>query len=504
MNKKIIIMICAVASIFLTNKVYALEDTFYPDNWIPDIFIRSEEGSFVQNQQARITRRSSDGMFVYCIEHGANIVAGIPYVGSEEQLVSELNISKETLDKIKAIAYYGYGYDNHTDDKWFAITQVLIWKTMYPNMDIYYTDTYRGNRITKFVDEENELINLVNNHFIKPSFDGITKTVKKDDTIVLIDNNNVLKDYEIVNNDMLKVKKVDNKLEITPISDETTTLKLQKKTNKYNRPMIIWKNSTAQDFAMTGDFDTIEVNINIKSYTTEVEINKTGEDIVIENNSYKYQNVQLSDVVFNVYADEDIYDNDNLKYKKDQLVTVVTTDKKGKAQISNLYYGRYKLIEKKTSLNNELLKEPIFFTLTDRNNYITLNVDNKLKRYSLEINKIDSKTNEIIPNTEFELYLEDGTLIYRGKTDDCGKIVLDDLFIGKYYIKEVKAGVGYKLSDNPIHFEITNDTSETVRITVTNELIENVPYTSKNDYSCSVFTSVFIVSLGYYVFKIKK
>ena len=282
-------MICAVASIFLTNKVYALEDTFYPDNWIPDIFIRSEEGSFVQNQQARITRRSSDGMFVYCIEHGANIVAGIPYVGSEEQLVSELNISKETLDKIKAIAYYGYGYDNHTDDKWFAITQVLIWKTMYPNMDIYYTDTYRGNRITKFVDEANELINLVNNHFIKPSFDGITKTVKKDDTIVLIDNNNVLKDYEIVNNDMLNVKKVDNKLEITPISDETTTLKLQKKTNKYNRPMIIWKNSTAQDFAMTGDFDTIEVNINIKSYTTEVEINKTGEDIVIENNSYKYQ-----------------------------------------------------------------------------------------------------------------------------------------------------------------------------------------------------------------------
>ena len=44
-------------------------------------------------------------------------------------------------ERISLLAYYGYGYEGHSDQKWYAITQVMIWRTTNPESDIYFTDT---------------------------------------------------------------------------------------------------------------------------------------------------------------------------------------------------------------------------------------------------------------------------------------------------------------------------------------------------------------------------
>ena len=41
--------------------------------------------------------------------------------------------------------------------KWYAITQVMIWRTTNPESDIYFTDTLNGNRISSYNDEMAEM-----------------------------------------------------------------------------------------------------------------------------------------------------------------------------------------------------------------------------------------------------------------------------------------------------------------------------------------------------------
>ena len=48
-------------------------------------------------------------------------------------------------------------------------------------------------------------------------------------------------------------------------------------------------------------------------------------------------------------------------------------------------------------------------------------------------------------------------LIYSGKTDENGKIVIDKLPIGKFYILEKEAPEGYELNTEKMWFEIRED-----------------------------------------------
>ena len=64
------------------------------------------------------------------------------------------------------IAHYGYGYPNHTDLKWYGVTQYLIWNELGLD-DLYFTDSYYGNRITAYTNEIDEMNSLINNHYNK-------------------------------------------------------------------------------------------------------------------------------------------------------------------------------------------------------------------------------------------------------------------------------------------------------------------------------------------------
>lgn len=114
---------------------------------------------------------------------------------------------------------------------------------------------------------------------------------------------------------------------------------------------------------------------------------------------------------------------------------------------------------------------------TNRRTYMTLL--NKPYRGTLEFYKVDAKTGKFLPNVLIEIYNEENKLIYKGMTDENGKIVVDNLAYGKYYIKEVKALKGYQLYQKPLYFEINKD-KEIVRVSMENEKIVKVPNTGKS------------------------
>ena len=154
------------------------------------------------------------------------------------QLASRINRSPEAIDKVKLIAYYGYGYGNHTSIEWYMATQVAIWQVTDP--DVYPT-VARGNltRTDRFDAKVNEIMNLVNNHTTHPSFDRQTVTMNVGDTITLRDTNGVLSNYyNSVQNENYTATISGNDLILTAKRAYTGTINLDTKEN--TNPPTFW------------------------------------------------------------------------------------------------------------------------------------------------------------------------------------------------------------------------------------------------------------------------
>ena len=70
-----------------------------------------------------------NGKISYCIELGKPITTELynstTNIKEQEEIT---NLSREKLEYIKALAYFGYGYQGKIDDKYYMATQELIWE----------------------------------------------------------------------------------------------------------------------------------------------------------------------------------------------------------------------------------------------------------------------------------------------------------------------------------------------------------------------------------------
>ena len=48
--------------------------------------------------------------------------------GTYQETINPSNLSQSQKDRIILIAHFGYNYKNHTEIKWYAITQMMIWQ----------------------------------------------------------------------------------------------------------------------------------------------------------------------------------------------------------------------------------------------------------------------------------------------------------------------------------------------------------------------------------------
>ena len=102
----------------------------------------------------------------------------------------------------------------------------------------------------------------------------------------------------------------------------------------------------------------LEVQFENKEVKGEVEIKKVGEKLVIENGTFRYEEIELDGVHYDLIADGDIYAGDGtLIYKDKQLIKSFVT-KDGYFKLTNLYLGKYCLIETKTVGNHVLNSKP--------------------------------------------------------------------------------------------------------------------------------------------------
>ena len=144
--------------------------------------------------------------------------------------------------------------------------------------------------------------------------------------------------------------------------------------------------------------------------------------------------------------------------------------------------GKYYIIETEAATGYRLSEEKVLFEVKENGEIVKANMTNEKKKGTLEFTKQDFSTSETLPNTLIEIYNEDDELVFSGRTDENGKIVIEELEYGKYYILEKEAPEGYYLNEEKMYFEILED-GEIVKCTMTDEkVIVEVPNTEENNY----------------------
>jgi len=477
--KKIItlVIIIIISLLLMPNEVEAnnFNDRISLAEIIPGIYIQSINPSENRNwgTPAQFIRRVSDNQFVYCIQIGIPINSSLMYnwtIANQWTYIDYL--TEEQWERITLLAYYGYGFGNHNDPKWYAITQVLIQRTVAGSQGwtINFTNGLWGNVITPFEEEIAQLERLVSNHSIKPSFINENLLLKSGQTITLTDHNNVINNFTIGSNENLTVNRNENDLIITPKTSGRTSLELKKESTRFDMPPILYFVPGSQDVISVGNFNLVSarLNINVEDYG-RLKITKYGQKVKITDGSFQYQETLLANVKFNIYANEDIYFNERLVNAKGTLVETIITDENGQAIFDSLYLGKYYLKEVETNDNHVLNNEVIYFEINEDNRSIKIEVHNEHKRGILEFLKTDID-NEPIPNTLISIYTTAGELIFNGMTNENGKIIIDDLFIGNFYIIEIAAADGFILDSDKTPFKITYH-GEVVRISMINERV---------------------------------
>ena len=182
---------------------------------------------------------------------------------------------------------------------------------------------------------------------------------------------------------------------------------------------------------------------------------------------------KLSGAVFEVYVDTD---GDKVFGEKDVLYGTLTETEVGIYLLDGLRYGGYFLHEKESPVNYNGNSEYHYFAITEDGKTVTVETtegkgfENEIYKGTIQIIKKDAATGEVLSGVEFGLYDLEGNELARGKTDDAGVLVFEQIRYGKYEIRELTPKEGYQKNETITPVEITED-DQTVTVELTNEKI---------------------------------
>lgn len=452
---------------------------FYIGEKVPNMYIEEYDDNNFHNGAPFVIKRD-DGSIVYCINPFL-VVNTSNYYYEYNYNDKIFNLTDEQLDRINVIAYYGYNYYNHNDIKWYGITQFLIWKSFKFN-DIYFTDSYYGNKINAYEEEIAELENLVNNHYLLPSFASNHYEYDPNTTYTLIDNNNVLYKYEILETN-IDAKIVNNNLTINTSTDGIYEIKFVKK-SPVERNFILYNFPNAQSLFYPGNFKDIIFNLTIEVNSGEVFINK------FDSEGKMRVEATLEGATYGIY---------NTEF---ELIDTIVTDESGVGYIDNLSLGQYYIKEISPSPGYELDTNTYYFTLTKENKHIEINSYENVIEGNLIINKYygedDNYSKE--DGAIFEIYDSNYNLIDTCTTLDGN--INKKLEYGDYYLIQKQGISGYRFIDR---FNISIRENKNYIFDLYDEkeiLVVEVPNTLKYDYN--KFISIALILVGLIIIVIEK
>lgn len=244
--------------------------------------------------------------------------------------------------------------------------------------------------------------------------------------------------------------------------------------NRYTEFNLEYKNQTVEKVV-------VEKKITNDKITTEVELTKKD--------TMNLKNVPGATVEF-----------ENVKTKEKKTAV---TDADGKIKIT-LTYGEW--IYKETIAPVGYVKAEKYgkINVTENGAKILEVLWNQPIVSNYELTKQDTITKQALPGCEVVIKNENGEVVFKGKTDENGKIKTK-LRYGKYILEETIAPVGYVKATKTLEINVTEDGAEIQQV-LYNDKIQQMPKT--NLYSSGmIFSTLLLVSglgAGFVLLKIKK
>ena len=402
---------------------------------VPGVFIQRNYGTRRNAIQARILYRASDRSFVYCLEPAVVIDENAIYQIATENQWEIQDITEEQWERAVLIAYYGYGFGNHTQPRWWAITQVMIWWVVAPEWDVFFTNGIWGERITPFNSEIAQINRLVDNHMNYPSFHDTRHNLGLGGEIVLNDTNNVLEYFRIISNNNLTATRSGNNLRIRANNPGLTTLRLERSDSRFNEPPFVYFHPVSQNFMSVGSFASIEASVRINVIAGEIKVDKIDNDTGTKETSGKGT---LAGAVY------DILDENG------ELISQITTNVEGVAIIENLPLGRYYIIETTASYGYLVDEVRHYVDITENNLEHIVTSRQQIIRGRIKVDKVDYDNESkltwgeaTLKGAVYDIFNHHNELVYTITTNEGGYAVSKLLPFGKYYIKERSASQGY-------------------------------------------------------------
>lgn len=356
---------------------------------------------------------------VFCVQPGVIFKPNKTYVSC----LRPYYINDEQQKLFELISYYGTEY--YSSERYWAATQSLIWANQNENIN---DATFKVNGIS-VLPEMNNILDKVNQHYIKPSFEKNSHTLTLNETYYLKDENNVLDNYEIVETDGIQITKESNQLSIKVIDPniKNKTIYLENKANKNNGTTTWYKLKGSSDSKYYSGWQRCAKFYVSESIISEFEITLKHEGKLIINKS----------------SSKDEYTKNNTNYSVDQAIYGLYTDElctnllkeidltDGSSNPINLNIGKYYVKE---------IKQPSAFLLNDtiymidilNNETTVLNAfdDPILIETDVIIKKTDEKTNKPLENVLFDIKYYDNLenepiKEWTFKTDVNGEIKID-------------------------------------------------------------------------------
>ena len=456
-------------TIFGVQTVHAEQYTgqaIWPSEYISNIYIKKDRNDgYSKYQQARFIRRSEDNKFVYCLQPYADIDNNLPYydvIRSDYERV--LGFSEEQWERISLLAYYGYQYNDngydHSDHKWYAITQVMIWRTTNPESNIYFTDTLNGSYTSKFDGEMAELDRLVANHYKTPNLEnGVVLPIGQ--TKELNDSNGVLSNYTITGTENVTASINGNILSVTANSIGEGKVTFEKRATKYEIPPIVYFSDHSQNVFRVGNYDPVRTKFTLKVIGGRVTPAKV--DVETRTNTPQGE-AKLGGAVYGIY-----------KVDGTRVGQVVTNEDGRNTSDYLPELGRFYLLEEKPSEGYLLDSNKYYFEITENNLNPEVQVFEQVIKLDFEFTKVYASAETQIMEPEvgikFGIYNRAGEQVEEVTTDSQG-VFRFTLPYGTYTVKQLTTTKGHeKIDDFNVEVKTTGE--------VVKKVISNAPVTAK-------------------------
>ncbi len=449
-------LLCTI--LFSVLNVHAETTSFFEAEYIRGIYESKYmySNNTIYYQTARFFRKSDTHMFAYCIEPFTFFNEGSTY----ESTITPNNLTNEQKDRISKIAHFGFYYKNHTDDYWYAVTQMMIWQVAdTTNGETYFTDRLNGNRVNIYQDEMNEINNLVNNYNTLPDTNNKTYIFKEGEEIKL-SGGNIISNYKS-NDERVKIE--GNNIVIEDLKEGDYSFTLERNDLNFNRPTIFYQSNNSQNIMESGDIEPIESTFNIKVIKTEINIDKIDSDT---KSIIPSGDASLDGAIYTLY-------DSNMNEITDLTIENNT------ANIKDLDLGTYYIKEKTPGTGYNLDEEIHEIILDENNTKKDLVLENKVIKKNITIKKLYGDSNNLSSekNIDFEIYNSKNELIKTISTDENGEVTIT-LPYGEYKLVQLNTTNGYQKLE-PFIIKVTNNEDETIEL---KDYRITVPNTHTNNY----------------------